>query len=452
MNDAPLDWEERLRVGLGDVPSPDFDAWCDRHPDAVAALQPVAAAVQAPALQTLRTRRYLMASFKWMAAAALLAGGLAWMGSGGGNLSPSAFADAIPGVDGVQTMTWTDTYFIRFTSEDGQRTWIQKERRLHAYRHPGQYRETMLNEQGETIAVHITDQRAGRMVALDEKGRKAVLKAPVLLRGERGPFAWVGEIIRERKSGSESSRVKSVSLQGQKEIDKIRANVVRATLQSLEGRPEFRYDFLFDAASKQLVGIWTPNEADLEFETATDRNKPAEEKWRKMAPIAALTHEIVLNPKLDPSDFSLDPPAGYAFVKIAKPTVTEEEMLAYLGAAARFNDDAFPDSPYSAFDSDKFNVASEKKQADRTAAEQALIDIRDKIMMREIYRSPIKQFEEDHTAPNSFHYVGSGVKVGQGDRIIGWYKLRTATTFRAIYGDLSIKDIAASELPLDVSK
>jgi hypothetical protein len=83
-----------------------------------------------------------------------------------------------------------------------------------------------------------------------------------------------------------------------------------------------------------------------------------------------------------------------------------------LGAAARFNDGAFPDSPYSAFDSDKFNAACEKQQADRTAVEQAMIDIRDKVMMREIYRSPIKQFEEDHTAPNSFQYVGSGVRVG----------------------------------------
>ena len=187
-------------------------------------------------------------------------------------------------------------------------------------------------------------------------------------------------------------------------------------------------------------------------DSVADLKNPVEETWSKRINVGTLTHEIVLNPKLDPTEFSLDPPAGYAFEKIAKPTVTEEEMVAYLGAAARFNDGAFPDSPYTAFDSDKFNAASERKQADRTAAEQAMIDIRDKIMMREIYRSPIKQFEEDQTAPNSFHYVGSGVKVGQADRIVGWYKLRTAPNYRAIYGDLSIKDVAASELPLDVSR
>ena len=392
-----------------------------------------------------------MTSLKWMAASALIVGGLAWMATGGATLSPSAFADVIPGVDGVQTITWTEIYHHRVTSEDGKRTWLEKERRLYAYRHPGQYRETMLNEKGEPISIHITDNRAGRMLAIDVKGKKAVLKAPAVQRGERTPFGWVGQVIRERKLG-DNTRVKSVSLQGQKEIDKIQANVVRAVIR-VEDQPEIREDFLFDSTSKRLVGIFggQPGEP-FDPDTLADLKNPVEEKWSKRIVVGTLTHEIVLNPKLDPTEFSLDPPAGYAFEKVAKPTVTEEEMVAYLGAAARFNDGAFPDSPYTAFDSDKFNAASEKKPSDRTAAEQALIDIRDKIMMREIYRSPIKQFEEDHTAPNSFHYVGSGVKVGQADRIVGWYKLQTATKHRAIYGDLSIKDVAASELPLDISK
>lgn len=392
-----------------------------------------------------------MTTFKWITASLLVVCGLMWMGSGSGTLSPSAFADDIPGVDNVQTMSWTTTYYVRYSTEDGKKSWIRAERRLHAYRHPGQYRETMLDEKGETIGVHITDNRAGRMLQLDLKEKKAVLKLPVQRSDERGPFAWAGDVIRERKFG-ESNRVKSVSLQGQKEIDKTQANVVRAKIQNVEAQSELRIDFLFGAASKQLVGIWTPNEAALEFETAADRNDQAEEKWHKMAPVAALEHEMVLNPKLDPAEFSLDPPASYAFEKMAKPTVTEDEMVAYLGAAARFNDNQFPDSPYNAFDSDKFNAASEKELTDRTAVEQALIDIRDKIMLREIYRSPVKQFEEDQTAPNSFHYVGSGVKVGEAARIVGWYKLRNSTKYRAFYGDLTIKDVTSAQLPLNVAK
>ncbi|MBC7818342.1 MAG: hypothetical protein IAG10_15760 [Planctomycetaceae bacterium] len=392
----------------------------------------------------------MMTSFRWLTASLIVAGGLMWMGLGSGTLSPSAFADDIPGVDNVLTMSWTDTYYIRVTSEDGKRTWIQEERRLHAYRHPGQYRETMLDEKGQPIGVHITDSRAGRTLAVDLKGRKAVLKFPVGQRDDRGPFAWAGDAIRERMV-AKALRVKSVSLQGQKEIDKTQANVVRAMIHKGDDLGYGRTDFLFGVASKQLVGIWMPNEADLEFETAADGNNQAEEKWYKMVPVAALTHEMVLNPKLDPSDFSLDPPADFVFEKLAKPTVTEDEMIAYLGAAARFNDNQFPDSPYEVFDRDKFNAASNKELTARTPVEQALIDIRDKIMMREIYRSPVKQFEEDQTTAGSFHYVGSGVKVGQADKIVGWYKLRNATKYRAVYGDLSIKDVTETELPLNVT-
>lgn len=392
-----------------------------------------------------------MTIFKWATASLLIVGGLMWLGSGTGSLSPSAFADAIPGVDDVQTMTWTDTYYIRMTSEDGKKTWIQKERRLHSYRHPGQYRETMLNEKGETIGVHITDNRAGRMLAINVKEKQAVLKAPLHQRGERSPFAWVGDVIRERKFG-DGNRVKSVSLQGQKEIDKTQASVVRAMIQ-IEDQAELRQDFFFDVASKRLVGISSGQPGrHFDPETAADRDNPAEVQWSRMAPVGSLTHEMVLNPKLDPNEFSLDPPPGYAFEKIAKPTVTEDEMIAYLGAAARFNDNQFPDSAYNAFDRDKFNAVSEKKVADRTAVERALIDIRDKIMLREIYRSPVKQFEEDQTAPNSFHYVGTGVKVGEADRLVGWYKLRNSTKYRAFYGDLAIKDVTAAQLPLNVAK
>jgi len=206
------------------------------------------------------------------------------------------------------------------------------------------------------------------------------------------------------------------------------------------------------SCSKQLVGLWGPNDVDFEFETEADESKVPVEKWYRMTPIGGLTHEIVLNPRIAPSKFSLDPPPGFAIEKMAKPTVTEGEMIAYLGAAARFNNNKFPDSPYNAYDSDKLNAASKKELAARTEVVQAMIDIRDKIRMREIYRSPVKQFEEDQAAPNSFHYVGTGVTVGQADRIVGWYKLRNRANYRAFYGDLSVKDVTEAELPLNLSK
>ncbi len=447
MNTVPENhgWEDRLKSGLGEASVPDFNAWHQRHSDAVQNLNPVVTTFRR------RRRRILLSCFKFAAASLLLVVGLMWFRSGG-TLNSEAFAEAIPGVDEVQTMTWTTTYYERETSADGKRTWLRPERRLHAYRHPGQYRETILDRNGNPSGVLITDGRVGRQLSLDLKEKKAVLKMPNgTLSDLRGPFAWVGEALRERLVGK-VLRVKSVELLGPKPSGNRQANVFRAMIHQGEDRGYFSNDFWIDTESKQLIAIHVPGTDEFDPETAADRNNPAEEKWTKGTIPGMIEHEFVLDAKLDPALFSLDPPPGFQFEKQAPPTVTEDEMIAYLGAAARFNDNQFPDSPYSAFDSDKFNAASEKKDADRTAVEQALIDIRDKIMMREIYRSPVKQFEEDQTAPNSFHYVGSGVKVDQADRIVGWYKLRNSTKYRAFYGDLTIKDVTAAQLPLSVAK
>jgi len=45
------------------------------------------------------------------------------------------------------------------------------------------------------------------------------------------------------------------------------------------------------------------------------------------------------------------------------------------------------------------------------------------------------------------HYAGNGVKLGEADKAIFWYLPEGADTYRVIYGDLSVKDVAAENLP-----
>ena len=45
------------------------------------------------------------------------------------------------------------------------------------------------------------------------------------------------------------------------------------------------------------------------------------------------------------------------------------------------------------------------------------------------------------------HYAGNGVKLGEADKAIFWYLPEGAETYRVIYGDLSVKDVAAENLP-----
>jgi len=46
-----------------------------------------------------------------------------------------------------------------------------------------------------------------------------------------------------------------------------------------------------------------------------------------------------------------------------------------------------------------------------------------------------------------WHYAGSGVKLGEADKAIFWYQPKGSQTYRVIYGDLSVKDVAPNDLP-----
>ena len=434
-------WEDRLRAGLGEPAPPDFEAWRARHADAKPALEPLSIP------RWPQYRSLAMTSLKWAAASLVFAVGL-FLFRSDGTLDRQAFAGSIPGVDDAKTMTWTTTTYVRVLSRDRKRTWLEEVRRLHAYRHPGHYRETALDKSGQPSRVEITDVRAGRMLALDLKNKKAVLKSPWGQPDVRGPFSWVGDALRDR-TVAKTLPVKSVSLRGRKEIDKIEANVIRVMIDHGGQHGLTRRDFLFDVQSKRLVAIWHPNENDFDLETAPERNQPAEKESSSHTPVAYWEHEIVLDAKLDATDFSLDPPAGYAFEAIARPITTEEEMVAFLGAAARYNDGVFPDSPLVLPDGTKFSATLKKDAAERTPEEQELVRFRDKSLNRgEVYRSPVLRFVEENTEPGSFHYVGAGAKVGQGGQILCWFKTRGTTKQRAVFADLSVRDVTPAELPL----
>ena len=45
------------------------------------------------------------------------------------------------------------------------------------------------------------------------------------------------------------------------------------------------------------------------------------------------------------------------------------------------------------------------------------------------------------------HYAGNGVKLGEADTAIFWYQPQGSATYRVIYGDLSVKDVAPENLP-----
>ncbi|KKK49255.1 hypothetical protein LCGC14_3136910 [marine sediment metagenome] len=155
--------------------------------------------------------------------------------------------------------------------------------------------------------------------------------------------------------------------------------------------------------------------------------------------------------ELDESLFQLQPPEGYTIINIAREQVTEKEMIDYLGILADYYDKTFPERLFPvAVTSDRLNAIEAKPENSRTVAEQNLLETNNYYKMANLNMLPIGHFIEDHTVKNSFRYMGKGVDLGDQNRIVCWYKLKKSNTYRAVYGDLSARDIGADELPLIV--
>ena len=159
---------------------------------------------------------------------------------------------------------------------------------------------------------------------------------------------------------------------------------------------------------------------------------------------------------LDDSLFSFEPPKGYKLTVQHRNYVTEREMIDYIGILVDVSGGTFPgrsrpdqlrlDEP----DSRRLN---EKPKAQRTAAEKKFLEAIDREIQAHLNCGPIYHFITDNAVEGSFVYVGKGVKLGDKDRIVCWYKLKDAknpNTYRVVYGDLSVKDVAAEDLPLPV--
>lgn len=434
MNVQPSDEvvARRLKEHLGAAPAPDFDAWRDRF-------MPELEQVQVGAVPRTPTKGRNRTVARWQVAASMLAvGGLLWLMLASPKGGP-AVADELPGIDRATSMTWSETFYVRASSRDRLRSAILRERVDVQYQSPGKYRRTYHDPSGQVISIEIVDAPARRALTLDPAARRAELKEFTGPFDTRGPFAWVGDSLRGRHGGT-------VSVQGPAEFDGLPTQVLR--WKGKEGESVLRIHL--DQHSKRLVGMTSVNAA-VAFDPDRNDEEPAAASkgaWHWYEPLASRTHAIALDASIGAEAFRLDAPPGYAVEQQAEPTVTEADMLEYLRAVADFNDGVFPDSVVEPFDTAKFNAASQLDESQRSVQAKALIDIRDRLLLREIYRAPILQFIEDHVEEDSFQYVGAEVRRGDASRLVLWYRPRGSSAYRAWYGDLSIREVDAAELPL----
>ena len=147
---------------------------------------------------------------------------------------------------------------------------------------------------------------------------------------------------------------------------------------------------------------------------------------------------------LDVSMVSMDVPDGYTVKEtdMDLSNVTEQDFVAGLKVWVEvLNDGQFPDelSPKAYMQNiPDIEVKIEALNLPEAEAEKLGTQYVKSMMFMNLF------MVQGHSEPT---YVGKGVSYGDHERAVFWYKPKGSENYRVIYADLSVKEVAAGQLP-----
>ncbi len=152
--------------------------------------------------------------------------------------------------------------------------------------------------------------------------------------------------------------------------------------------------------------------------------------------------DFKLDVDLDESLFSLTPPEGYTLeeMQVDASVPSEKDVI----EALRFMADIMDDSTFPP----EFTIQGMSEVVKRIE-DLASNDEEKEAGLRGLLIPAIRafMFVRMMTADNDWHYVGKDVKLGEAQKPVCWWLPEGSDTYRIIYGDLSIQDIEAADLP-----
>ncbi len=145
---------------------------------------------------------------------------------------------------------------------------------------------------------------------------------------------------------------------------------------------------------------------------------------------------------VDDSLVSMDVPPGYTLeqTEIDFSGATEQDFIESLRIWADvLLDGRFPEA---------IGTENAMKQVPLLGEELAPLDLSDD-EQRQLGMKFIRGmlFLQIYETGAEWHYAGKGVKLGDAEKAIFWYKPKGSKIYRVIYGDLTVKDVAAEDLP-----
>jgi len=144
---------------------------------------------------------------------------------------------------------------------------------------------------------------------------------------------------------------------------------------------------------------------------------------------------------IEDSLISMDVPPGYTLqeTKFDLSGSTEQDFIEGLGVWAKVLDGRFPEALSTENTMKQVPLLTEK------IAQLNLTDDEATQMTMKFVRGML--FLQLLETQGTGHYAGAGVKLGDADKAIFWYKPKDLPNYRIIYGDLSVKDVAPEDLP-----
>jgi outer membrane lipoprotein-sorting protein len=157
--------------------------------------------------------------------------------------------------------------------------------------------------------------------------------------------------------------------------------------------------------------------------------------------------DFVWNAELDESLFSLEPSEEYTVEERQFDTVKtrRNSLVQALTFWAEMSDGMFPSKIDDLGDPNMIRpllIKKFDKDGDPTEElDQAMKQL--DIILKGL---SFAQFTQQKVG-RSWHYTGDGVKLGDAEKVIFWYRSKDSETYRVIYGDLSVKKVTPENLP-----
>ncbi len=369
------------------------------------------------------------------------------------------FAAARGLLEKAKTATWQITYYSHFVSKDSkQHRWVRAagQNQKHFFKSPGLYRVETRTEKGDVAFVWIED--AGNRAKFELFPARKTATVRYLAEAEHGsggPFDSVLGLLKR----------KDLKPLGEKKVAGRKARGFRYSFWTVSHNQNWSYEVWLDAETGKLLKQQIPG-GDLfrpedEFTPARDPGpfaKTLEVDGATLTRPPGLSgggfvlHDVELDVPLDDSLFGMKAPEGYTLKTEKLPEIKEKDVLDFMRIVAEYFGGVFPEHlprfnqgpEYDRFEHIEHNVPSEK----RTPAEDRMVKAMQRWWSTGIPGpGPMHVFLNQQIVEGSWKYLGKGVKLGDKDRVVCWYRLKDAKTYRVVHGDLSVTDVPEKELP-----